>query len=137
VAAEPASTAFGAPAGHRLLVVDDDDNVRRVAADFLRRQRFEVLTASDCEVAIDLLREHAARIACVVLDLTMPRLDGVAAFAVLRRLRGDVPVILRSGYSEEEAMARFTGSGLAAFLAKPYRLETLHATIQRALRPGA
>jgi CheY-like chemotaxis protein len=55
----------------------------------------------------------------------MPQMDGLETFEALRRLRLDVPVILSSGYSEQEATERFVGKGLAGFIQKPYRFEQL------------
>ena len=70
----------------------------------------------------------------MILDLTMPRLDGEATFHALRRIRDDVPVILSSGYNEQEITNRFVGGGLAGFIQKPYQLETLRARLEQALR---
>jgi CheY-like chemotaxis protein len=57
----------------------------------------------------------------VLLDLTMPHLDGEACFRELRRVRADVRVVLSSGYNEQELINRFAGKGLAGFIQKPYR----------------
>ena len=64
-------------------------------------------------------------IVVVLLDLTMPHLDGEETFRELRRLRPDVRVILSSGYNEQETTDRFAGKGLAGFLQKPYGLRPL------------
>ncbi|MDH5574940.1 MAG: response regulator, partial [Nitrospirota bacterium] len=63
-------------------------------------------------------------------DLTMPNMDGQQFFDHIRGLNSPVPVILSSGYSEEEAMKRFHNSGIAAFIQKPYQVEVLIAKIQ-------
>jgi len=73
----------------------------------------------------------------VILDLTMPRRDGVSTFQEMRRQRPEVKVILCSGYSEQEALRRFAGEGLAGFLQKPYQLEELKAKIKGVLMPSA
>ncbi len=57
----------------------------------------------------------------MLLDLTMPHLDGEACFRELRRVRADVRVVLSSGYNEQELINRFAGKGLAGFIQKPYR----------------
>jgi len=69
----------------------------------------------------------------VLLDLSMPGLSGEDTFEALRRLNVDVRIVLSSGYSEAEATRRFVGRGLAGFLQKPYRPETLVETVRRAL----
>ncbi len=69
----------------------------------------------------------------VVLDMTMPNLNGEETFRRLRRLRPSLPVLLSSGYNEQEATSRFTGKGLAGFLQKPYRAQDLIEHVKRAL----
>lgn len=58
----------------------------------------------------------------VVMDLTMPHLDGTEAFARMRLVRPDLRVVLMSGYSEQDATVAFAGKGLAGFLQKPFEL---------------
>jgi signal transduction histidine kinase len=103
-----------------VLVVDDEEGVRKVVKMILEEYGFTILTANDGWEALETFKAHAAEIVAVILDLTMPRLDGLKAFQELRRLRPDVKVILTSGYSEEEAVSRFVGEGLAGFIQKPY-----------------
>jgi DNA-binding NtrC family response regulator len=78
-----------------------------------------------------------AEIACVLLDLTMPQMDGEETYYELRRIREDVRVILASGYSGQETSRRFHGLGLAGFLAKPFEAATLSAMLREILNPGA
>ncbi|RME84870.1 MAG: response regulator, partial [Zetaproteobacteria bacterium] len=104
-----------------VLVVDDEESVREVAAIVLEEAGFKVLTAANGEEAVALMRAHAKEVIGVVLDLTMPGMDGGETLSALRRIREDVPVILSSGYNEEMAAARFAGKRLAGFLQKPYR----------------
>jgi len=70
---------------------------------------------------------------CVILDLTMPRMDGVAAFNELRRIKPGVKAILSSGYNEQEAIQRFGERGIAGFIQKPYRIASLRVALQRVL----
>jgi two-component system cell cycle sensor histidine kinase/response regulator CckA len=115
------------------LVVDDEDAVRQLCATFVGRLGLKTLQAADGKQAIELFREHAEEIACVVLDLNMPQLDGVGTFRELKRLRPNVQVILCSGYNEQEATQHFYGEGLAAFIQKPYHLQDLKQKIERIL----
>jgi CheY-like chemotaxis protein len=112
-----------------VLVVDDEEDVRRVARRMLEESGFTVLTANDGREALDVFREHSDAIVAVVLDLTMPFLSGEGVFREMRRMRADARVILSSGYNEQEAIDRFAGKGLAGFLQKPYRSETLLETL--------
>lgn len=116
-----------------ILVVDDDPTLRVLAERMLLRLGFTVLTAPDGQAGVDLFAGRRAGIACVLLDLTMPRMDGSQAFLEIRKLRGDIPVVLCSGYSESEVAPRFAGLGLAGFLQKPYRLESLAAKLREVL----
>ena len=117
-----------------VLVVDDEEAVREVGSAFLETIGFQAITAADGEEALLLFKQHANELACVLLDLTMPRMDGVSTFREMRRLRTDVPVILCSGYTEEDATQRFTSQGLAGFIQKPYRMQNLKEELARVLQ---
>ncbi|MCB2187154.1 MAG: PAS domain S-box protein [Deltaproteobacteria bacterium] len=121
-AAQAASEAPGARAGDRatVLVVDDEEMVRDVAALSLERLGCRVWQAVDGLEALELYGERLGEIGLVILDLTMPRMNGVETFANLRRLSPEVRVLLSSGYNEEETVTRFAGKGLAGFIQKPY-----------------
>jgi PAS domain S-box-containing protein len=118
----------------RVLVVDDEEIVRTVTARVLTALGYTVITAADGREAVDTLRASREPVDAVLMDLTMPKLDGVAALEELRRLRSDLPVILMSGYNEQDAVARFAAAGLAGFLQKPFSAETLGAKVGKALR---
>jgi two-component system cell cycle sensor histidine kinase/response regulator CckA len=126
----PASGWRGA---ETILLVDDEESIRSMGAQMLQRLGFTVLMAADGREALEVFRAHEAAIALVLLDLTMPHMDGVEAFRELRRLREDVRVIISSGYSEQEVTQRFVGKGLAGFIQKPYRSDALAAVLRRAL----
>ena len=113
-----------------LLVVDDEEGVRIVASDLLRSMGFEVITASDGLEALEIYRLAADSIRGVLMDLTMPHLDGVETFRELRRLDPACRVVLTSGYNEQEAIQDFLGKGLAGFVQKPF----LRVDLQRAIR---
>jgi PAS domain S-box-containing protein len=119
-----------------ILLVDDEELVRNVAGKMLEHCGFRVLIASDGREAIDLFRQHEAEIVCVLLDLTMPRMDGEQTFRELRRLQPDVRVILASGYSDSETMQRSANEALAGALEKPYQLQSLSAKLHEVLAPG-
>ena len=75
--------------------------------------------------ALSLFREHRERIRLILMDLTMPNVDGQEACRELRRRGAELPIILSSGFSESEAISRFNDLGLAGFLQKPFALGTL------------
>ncbi len=116
-----------------VLLVDDDESVRQVGEAMLKHAGFTVFTASDGDEALQVFREHADEIRCVLLDLTMPRMDGEECFRELRRVRGDVCVVLSSGYNAQDVSQRFVGKGLAGFIQKPYRYENMAAVLREVL----
>lgn len=119
--------------GGTILVVDDEDALRTVASDVLRMAGFDVVTACDGVEALERFRERDDIVA-VLLDMAMPRMNGAETFRELRRLRADVPVLLSSGYDEQQATSQFAGEGLAGFLQKPYRATQLIERIQDLVR---
>lgn len=116
-----------------VLVIDDEARVRDYAEQALTYLGFAVLTAEDGRAGADLFRDRAEEITLVLLDMTMPHLSGTDVFEAIRALRPDVPVILCSGYNEQETTSRFAGKGLAGFVQKPYRIQTLVAALRTAL----
>jgi PAS domain S-box-containing protein len=118
-----------------VLLVDDEEGVRDTGAKMLERAGFTVLTAADGAEGAEIFRRHADEIAAVLLDATMPKMSGEETFHALQEVRKDVPVILCSGYTEEDATARFAGNGPAAFLQKPFELDALVAKLRAVLGP--
>ena len=116
-----------------ILVVDDEETVRIATKMMLEKLGFTVLTAQDGRDALEVFRGRVDEIVAVLLDLTMPRLDGEETFRELRRIRPDVRVILSSGYNEQETTDRFAGKGLAGFLQKPYRVRQLAEKVRQVL----
>jgi PAS domain S-box-containing protein len=119
--------------GSLVLVVDDEDLVRTTCASMVERLGRAVITASDGVEALEVLKDNPGRISCVILDLTMPVMDGLETLAGIRRLDDTVKVILSSGYDEQEAASRFEGIQAAGFIRKPYTLEQLRRAIEAVL----
>jgi PAS domain S-box-containing protein len=115
------------------LVIDDDDAVRLVTKRVLKLHGFDVLEAENGRRGIEVFGAHADSIGVVILDMTMPDMDGEETFRELKRVRADVRVLLSSGYSEQEAMEPFAGQGLAGFLQKPFNANQLAAKVIAAL----
>jgi PAS domain S-box-containing protein len=121
------------PGGGTILVVDDEEGVRDVAKGMLEREGFRVITAEDGREAVRIFRTVSAEIDAVLLDLSMPHMDGGEALREMRRLRADVKAILCSGYLEDRARGLCDGPGQASFLRKPYDSETLLGTLREVL----
>lgn len=133
---EPAPVAEDGPAAWRgsgaILVVDDEPAVLAVTSRALALFGFDVIEAADGEAGVAAFAEHAG-IRCVLLDMTMPRLNGAETFAAMQRIRPGVPVVLMSGYSEEDAATQFGPGGPAGFIEKPYDLRTLREVLRATL----
>jgi CheY-like chemotaxis protein/two-component sensor histidine kinase len=117
-----------------VLVVDDEEIVRGVAARILGSYGFDVIVANDGREGVARFRERHAEISVVLMDLTMPNMDGVDAFREIRALDEHVPVLLMSGYNEQDAVTRFAGKGLAGFVQKPFTVEMLRERLLSVLR---
>jgi len=118
-----------------LLLVDDEETIRIVAKKMLMLLGFSVLTAANGPEAVELFRSHAAEVTGVILDLTMPQMGGEEVFPLLRAIKSDVPVLLASGYSEQELTRRLNAQGFVGFIQKPYTLKMLSEKL-RATLPG-
>ena len=116
-----------------ILVVDDEEGVLHVAADLLRSMGFDVILATDGLEALERFRESSVPIRAVLMDLTMPHLDGVDTYRELRRLDPGCRVVLTSGYNQQEAVQDFLGKGLAGFVQKPYLRSDLLVAMKKAL----
>ena len=116
-----------------ILVVDDEEGVRDVAERMLERLGFDVVTAEDGSQGLDLVRQDPQRFVCVVLDLTMPCMDGAECFDELMRLRPELPVLVSSGYSEDVVAERLGGGRPAGFVGKPFDLERLSEALRAVL----
>jgi len=108
-----------------VLIVDDEETIREVASVMLEDLGFTTLTAADGIEGVETYHQHQDNIVFVLLDMTMPKMNGEACFQRLRQLNPDVRVILSSGYNEQEATSFFAGKGLAGFIQKPYTPQQL------------
>jgi CheY-like chemotaxis protein len=116
-----------------ILVIDDEPTARQVAERTLRSVGFDILGAADGESGAEIFERNLDRIRVVLLDLTMPGLSGGDTYSRIRKIAPAVPVILMSGYTEEEATASFAGKGIAGFIQKPYMPATLRDGVRQAL----
>jgi CheY-like chemotaxis protein len=119
--------------GGTVLLVDDEESVLTLATAILEEAGFTVLTARNGREAVERFREKRDEFVLVLLDLTMPEMSGREALREIRRIRGDVRVILSSGYPESDAVRDCPGSGPVRFLQKPYGPPVLIEEVRRAL----
>jgi signal transduction histidine kinase/CheY-like chemotaxis protein len=116
-----------------VLLVDDEEDLLFVTALALQGMGFHVLTASEGKAAIDLFRREADRITVVILDQTMPGMNGKRVVRELRGIRREVPIILYSGYSEEQVLGSGDGEEPDFFLKKPFDEESLTQALRAVL----
>jgi len=119
--------------GGTVLLVEDNDMLRRLTDTVLKDLGFNVLATSDGTEAIEVFRQHKEEICFVLCDLTMPLMDGWETITSLRKLSPDIPVILTSGFNEAQVMAGDHPILPDAFLSKPYVRKELIAAIGHAL----
>ena len=139
VAATPAAsaTAVADPSAWQgtgtVLIADDEEPVRDVLAHMLARLGFAVVAAPDGAEAINHFREEPERFAAVLLDVSMPRRDGLETLHEIRHLRPDTPVLLISGHGSGELLAKFAEERLDGIVQKPFTTPALREALHRAL----
>jgi CheY-like chemotaxis protein len=120
--------------GHTVLLVDDEKMVLEVGKAILQRLGNAVLTATSGEEALDRFGQHRDSIGCVVLDLTMPGMGGLATFKQLRELSPELPVIIASGMAIDQVTGQLGDMQPSSVIQKPYQVADLSAKIQRLLK---
>ncbi|MEM1206582.1 MAG: response regulator [Acidobacteriota bacterium] len=119
-----------------VLLADDEELVIKVASRVLERLGFEVLSARDGRAAVDLFQAHGPRIDIVLLDMSMPELDGLQALEAMRNLRPDLKALLSSGYGDLGSTVVASEVGVSGFVKKPYRPQELEDAVRRAFEDG-
>jgi two-component system cell cycle sensor histidine kinase/response regulator CckA len=140
--ARPSNSDKAAPATSRalprlsggVLVVDDEESVRRVNSHVLERMGLHTFVAASGAEAVALYGRHKDEIDLVLLDLTMPGMDGVATLEALRQENPGLKAVLCTGYGEQVATERFRGLGLSGFVQKPFQISELRTVLEQALR---
>jgi PAS domain S-box-containing protein len=116
-----------------ILVVDDEEIVRTSTTRGLERRGYRVLVAGSGRQAVELFRQNGATIGLVLLDLTMPEMSGEEIARYLRAIRHDIPILISSGYPEDQVAHRFHGARVTGFVRKPYTAAQLDERIKAAL----
>jgi CheY-like chemotaxis protein len=116
-----------------LLVVEDEDGVRRLLSHILQRHGYRVLEAANGEEAVDLFQKRAAEIRLVLTDMVMPRMSGRQLSELIHRIRPGVKVMYMSGYTDDMLLRAGALSPGMNFLQKPLRPEVLAAKVREVL----
>jgi len=128
--AEPVHTSHGKGS---VLIVDDEALIREVASAMLKDVGFDIIEAADGKEAVALYRQNQSIIRAVLLDMTMPKMDGKTCFTELKKINPDVRVLLSSGYSEQDINKLFADHTPAGFIQKPYMPKALQQKMEEIL----
>lgn len=132
--AEPEPSPLGESLRGTVLLVDDEEMITTAVSAMLKSLGLEVIIAHDGQEALEVVQAKGPSIDLILMDLTMPRMDGRESFRAIHALDPKLPVILSSGYNEQASIQDFLGRGLAGFLQKPYTFKSLLEAIQGPLQ---
>jgi CheY-like chemotaxis protein len=123
------------PTGDRelVMIVDDEDLVTILAQRVLTDEGYRIVTAKDGFQAIEIYRKLKDQISLIILDFTMPIMDGADVFAELLQINPKAPVVLSSGFAEQERLRSMLARGLRGFIPKPYTQQKLLTQIRSVL----
>jgi PAS domain S-box-containing protein len=125
---------FQLPAGNeRILLVDDEQNIREIEKEMLEMQGYNVTAKNNAQEALKLFSEKPERFDLVITDMTMPYMTGDRFAEELRKIRSDIPIILSTGYSELMSKEKAKSLGIKGFLMKPFTTKELSSTIRKVL----
>jgi CheY-like chemotaxis protein len=123
------------PRGHNelVLVVDDEEPIRRIAQKTLERYGYRVLLAADGAEAVSLYAPRQQEIGAVITDMMMPIMDGPATIIALIAINSDVKIVSSSGLASDGGMTKARNAGVRYFIPKPYTAETMLNTLHEVL----
>jgi PAS domain S-box-containing protein len=117
----------------RLLLIDDEPSILNLGTQYLSQLGYEVHSSDDAVEALKLFQRAPERYDLVITDMTMPKLTGEMLAREILTINPDIPVIMCSGYPDDDIRNRITAAGVKIFLQKPYQMRTLAKAIQQAL----
>ena len=120
-----------------VLVVDDEEPVRQVVSSMLTELGYSVVTAGNGQEGIEIFRKRRSEIDLVILDVTMPVLDGVACFGELRQIDPEVRVVVSTGHAVDRAAQLLLDRGARGFVQKPFVKSDLSQALAKALSDAA
>jgi PAS domain S-box-containing protein len=122
-------------AGELILVVDDEDGIRRMLGAALTKMNYRVIEASDGATALNMYSSRGDSIAAVICDLMMPHMDGWGVIECIRKIRADLPILAISGVGPGSDARRQDLPRSVAFLQKPFELEEIMRALKLLLHP--
>ncbi len=127
---------FGAATGNgRVLVVDDEPDIRKVVRMTLQKANYDVLEAENGEKAIEIINtgENRLMLDVVICDIRMPKINGIEAIAYFRKEYPRVPLIVLTGFPDTDMATTLLREGVVDYLVKPVEGEKLRAAVERAM----
>jgi PAS domain S-box-containing protein len=117
----------------KILIVEDEENLRQVLRELLQPLGYEVLEAQDGAEAMDLFKEKAPWIDLVILDLGLPGISGELVFREMTEIKPEANILIASGYLDHSMKSELYKSGVKEFIQKPYSLKDVALTVRRVL----
>ncbi len=127
---------FGASTGNgRVMIVDDEPDIRKVVRMTLQKAGYDVLDAEDGEKAIEVINtgENRLMLDVIICDIRMPKINGVEAIAYFRKEYPRVPIIVLTGFPDVNMATSFLSDGVVDYLVKPVEGEKLKAAVAKAM----
>lgn len=109
----------------KLLMADDEETILNITEMMLEPYNVDLLCAKDGKSAVEIFRQHNQEIALVILDMVMPGLNGEEAFRQMKAINSTIPIIISSGYSQDETRQKFGDTKFDGFLQKPFKIRDL------------
>jgi len=120
----------------QVLVIDDEVFIVRILEAFLKQQGYQALSATSGTEALRIFLGKKDQISLVILDQNMPDMSGAALAMKLRSERPDIPIVMFSGYGEEEMRHETKNLGITAFMRKPVTHDQVARVVRKALDSG-
>ena len=117
---------------HHVLIVDDEEDIRKIVRIQLRGTRFEILEAKGAEQAIELLKDNALTVDVIICDIRMLKISGIEAIDYFRRNFPSTPVLVLTGFPDLNLAVEFMKEGILDYLVKPVEREKLIEAVENA-----
>ncbi len=116
-----------------ILVIDDEKSMCEMASSMLKIFGYDVIAADDSEKGLEIFKENNISISAVLLDMIMPKKTGGELFKIFKEINPAVPVVIMSGFGEDESIKKLLDNGVSLFLQKPFSMEALASAMDKAI----
>ena len=125
---------FDLSMGESILVVDDEDRMRKLIKDFLTNKGYHILEAEDGEKALEIYQQNQSKIMLILLDVMMPKLDGWSVLRQIRQSNKELPIIMLTARGEEQDELFGFELGVDEYISKPFSPKSLVARVEAILK---